>query len=108
MNRTKHILLTFTLLLSSLAVSAAPVQIDGIWYNLVSSTKVAEVTCRYANVDEKLNEYPDPVTIPAKVTYQGVEYRVTSIAEKTVAYCGLTSITIPESVVSIGANAFYN
>lgn len=97
----KLILLFFAVLLPLLA-SAEIVEIDGIWYNLVSKAKQAEVT--------KLEgtEYSGVVTIPATVTYNNVEYCITSIKENAFYWCSeLTSITIPEGITSIGSDAFF-
>ena len=45
--------------------------------------------------------------IPEKVTHNGVEYKVTEIAEGAFQNnTGLTEVSIPASIVSIGANAF--
>ena len=45
--------------------------------------------------------------IPEKITYNDVEYTVTSIGEKGLTgFSGLTSVTIPKSVTSIGRNVF--
>ena len=56
-------------------VAFAEVEIDGIYYNLDSNTKEAEVTCGR-------NQYSGSVAvIPASVTYDGVEYSVTSIGD---------------------------
>ncbi len=83
-----------------MVASADPVQIDGIYYNLVNKAKQAEVT-------ENPNKYSGEVVIPASVTYNDVEYSVTSIGEYAFSYCSnLTSITIPNSVTSIGSSAF--
>ncbi|MCR5498254.1 MAG: leucine-rich repeat domain-containing protein [Paludibacteraceae bacterium] len=47
------------------------------------------------------------VTIPAKVEYEGVKYKVTSIGEYAFQYCiGLKTIDIPNSISSIGEYAF--
>jgi hypothetical protein len=46
------------------------------------------------------------VTIAASITYQGVEYNVTSI-EDYAFYCqNLTRVKLPEGIVSIGSHAF--
>ncbi len=48
------------------------------------------------------------LTTPSSVTYDSVTYDVTSIGNWAFSNCtGLTSVTIPVSVMSIGDNAFY-
>ena len=93
----------FLLIFLPLLASADPVEIDGIYYNLVSEAKIAEVT-------ENPNKYSGRIVIPMIVTYQEVSYNVTSIGFGAFANCGssLTSITIPNSVISIGEYAFYD
>ena len=83
-----------------LVASADPVIIDGIWYNLTAETKQAEVTTDYP-------WYTGSVVIPEKVTYESVEYSVTSIGDYAFQMSSITSITIPNSVTSIGKQAFY-
>ena len=95
----KH-LLFFLFMLLPMAASAQSVEIDGIYYNLVSKIQEAEVT-------QNPNNYTGSVVIPEKVTYESVEYSVTSIGNHAFSHCsGLTSITIPNSVTSIGGFAF--
>ena len=97
----KKQLLFLVLMLLPMLASADPVEIDGIYYNLISKDKkIAEVT-------KNTNGYFGEVVIPASVTYEGVEYCVTSIDVRAFSFCsGLTSITIPNSVTSIGDYAF--
>ena len=74
--------------------------INGIYYNLYSSARIAEVT-------SGSTEYSGAVTIPSKVTYNGTQYNVTGIGKDAFYDCsGLTSVTIPNSVTSIGQEAF--
>lgn len=47
-------------------------EIDGIYYNLISKGKVAEVT-------ENPNKYSGSVIIPQSVNYKDVDYCVSSI-----------------------------
>ena len=80
--------------------SADAVEIDGIYYNLISKTQTAEVT-------KNPNKYSGEVVIPETVSYDGKEYNVTSIG-KEAFYClgSLTKVVIPNSVTSIGYFAF--
>ena len=88
------------MILLPLVASADAVEINGIYYNLVSKIQEAEVT-------SNPNNYTGSVVIPEKVTYESVEYSVTRIGQSAFSYCyGLTSITIPNSVTSIGGSAF--
>ena len=103
----KHLLFLFTALLP-LVASAEKVEIDGIWYNLVSKAKQAEVTYKGDSYDSYSGEYSGSITIPATATYEGVAYSVTSIENDAFRGCSsLTAITIPEDVTSIGDEAFY-
>ena len=93
-----------TLILSvffSTSASAYDVEVDGIYYNLISKGNVAEVTKR------KNYYYSGDITIPSSIKVNEVEYSVTIIGDKAFADCsGLTSITIPNSVTSIKGAAF--
>lgn len=100
----KKIYLSFFLVLLPLFVSADPVEIDGIYYNLVKKIKEAEVT-------SKPYGYSGDVVIPSTIMHDGVTYNVTSIGGgafyETMGSIGLSSVIIPEGVKSIGEEAFY-
>ena len=86
--------------LFSVNAFAEAVEIDGIYYNLVTKIKQAEVT-------KNPNKYTGTVNIPETVSYNDVTYSVTSIGNTAFYSCfGLTSVTIPNSVTSIGGGAF--
>ncbi len=103
----KKILFLFVMMLPMVA-SAYDAQIDGIYYNLDSSSKIAVVTNYKSGFDNK-NAYTGELVIPQKVVYNEVEYCVESIGNYAFVGCSaLTSISIPESVTSIGKGAFHN
>lgn len=97
----KQLLLLVVMMLLPLAASADAVEIDGIYYNLITKGNVAEVT-------KNPNKYTGSIIIPDKITYNEVVYSVTSIGDAAFSHCkNLTSITIPNSVTSILSSAFY-
>lgn len=83
------------LVLPLVSMSAYDFEVDGIYYNLLSDNKV-EVT-------KGGNKYTGDVMIPEEVN----SYKVVQIGEKAFYNCeGLTSVSIPNSVTSIGEYAF--
>ena len=78
-------------------------KINDLWYILDPDEKVAKL------IHYKDTAYSGILVIPPSVDYKGITYKVTSIDEHAFCECeNLTSITIPESIVSIGSQAFYN
>ena len=87
-------------MLLPIAANADAVGIDGIYYNLDSSSKTAEVS-------SNPNKYSGAISIPETVTYGGVEYSVTAIGKSAFREnSGLTSVIIPNSMLTIGEGAF--
>ena len=97
----------FTLFIATLILSVCfpltalsyDVLVNGIYYNL--KEKTAEVTSGD-------NKYTGEITIPKTITVYGKVYNVTIIRSDAFFECtSLTSVTIPNSVTSIGEDAFY-
>lgn len=105
MKKNRHWLLTMAMLLSSIMVSAHDFEVDGIYYNILSSSeKTVEVTYEgdYPHLISYTPEYSGEVVIPASVTYNSTPYDVVSINEYTFSNCtNLTSVSIPSSVTTI-------
>ena len=99
---TKKLVCILFVLLSFTTAHAYDAYIDGIYYNLNSEDKTAEVTKAYGNPS-----YSGSVSIPENITYDGVIYTVKSIGFAFMNCTDLTSVTIPNSVTSIGWCAFY-
>ena len=85
-----------------MASSAMAEVIDGLRYVLDSETKTATL------LPKMEGKYSGDIIIPEKVKgNDGVEYIVASLGESFYGCSGLTSITIPSSVTSLGESCFY-
>ena len=79
--------------------ATSQVIVDGIYYVLDETAKTASVT---------RGDYNGTVIIPSTIIYNDIEYKVTSIKDQAFDHCSnLTSVAIPNSVISIGSWAFY-
>ena len=100
MKRT--LLLICTLLCANVLFAQTRFWVDSLQYK-VTSTNPAEVEVYYANSSITT------ANIPATITYDEINYSVTSIGYEAFRNCSsLTSIDIPNSITSIGNYAFYN
>ena len=104
----KKQLLLLAMILLPLVASAQDIEVqnaDGvtICYNYINDGTELEVTYY------RPYKYQGNVAIPEEVTYMNRTRKVTSIGEAAFWSCyGLTSVTIPNSVTSIGNRAFGN
>ena len=106
MRKIKSLVLAVMGLLCCMSVSAHDFKVDGIYYNITSSTdKTVAVTYLGSNLDS--SKYSGEVKIPESVTYNGKTYSVTSIGSYAFYKCSsLTSVELPNSVTSIDVHAF--
>lgn len=106
--KKQFLFLVFILL--PLIADAYDAKINGIYYNFAGDE--AEVTYQNFNYELEhygpISDYSGNVVIPAHVTYNSQSYSVTKIgADAFQDSSGLTSVTIPNSVTSIGSSAFW-
>ena len=96
----KKLYTLFLLMLMPIMAFADAIEINGLYYNLITKDNVAELT-------SNPSKYTGNVVIPEIVSYNGVDYNVKSIGEKAFQHCtGLTSVSIPNSVTVIDEYAF--
>ena len=89
------------------SVYAYDMEINGIYYNIDSNTKTAEVT--FKTKDDAT--YTGSLTIPEsiRIAYSDINYQVTSIGERAFMHCtGLKSLTIPKTITNVKSYAFYD
>ncbi len=101
MKTIKLLLTTIAMLLCSVIANAYDFEVDGIYYNIISSTDLT-VGVTYGE-----KKYSGEIIIPSNITYQSRTLNVVSIQDSAFYKCReLTSVTIPNSITSIGKYAF--
>ena len=97
--KIKALILGFTMLLSMASAYAQGIEVDGIYY--IFSDTTAEVT------EHPSSGYAGDIIVPSTVTYNGINYDVTSIGNYAFFECThLISVTISDGVTRIGWSAF--
>lgn len=80
-------------------------KIDGIYYCITSGSEVSVTHGSWSwNVEDQ--HYSGDIVIPSSVVYNDVTYSVTGIDESAFEGQEISSVSIPESVTSIGNSAF--
>ena len=102
MKTIKLLLTTIAVLLCSVIANAYDFEVDGIYYNILSSTDLT------AEVTHGDNKYTGNVIIPSTINYKSRDIAVIAIGDSAFYGCdGLSNSTIPSSVTSIGWRAFF-
>ena len=104
----KKSVLLLSLLWGALSAWAHDVEVNGVFYDLDEENRTARVTYQGDSQYSYENEYSGDVVIPETVSFEGCTYSGTGIEE----YCfwgrsSMTSITIPNSLTSVGNRCFY-
>ena len=99
-----NLILLLLLLFWGQNVDAFSFDVDGVYYRTLSSPENAVEVVKY----KVYGNYVGNIAIPSTVEYQGTTYDVVAIGEK--AFQGdseLESVELPNSIVKINDNAFY-
>lgn len=99
--RCFRLLLLASAIATSLSAAAYDFESAGIYYNITGNNTV-EVT--YSDRDN--NTYSGSISVPETVTNNGTEYSVTTIGESAFKGSAVTSVSMPECIISIDYNAF--
>lgn len=98
----QFLFITLAVLLALPTMAQTIIRQDGLMFKLYAP----EEGTPYAEVIGNLLTEPTAVTIPSVVGKDGIDYSVTSIKEAFKECSFLTSVTIPNSVTTIGRSAF--
>lgn len=106
--KRKLLLLLMPLILCGSTALAHDIEVNGFYYNYTNDRTELSVTYQGKYALEYNNEYYGEIVIPDAVLYNGRYYKVTGIDECAFESCEITSISIPETITSIGYGAFCN
>ena len=92
----------------ALTSSAYDFTVDGLYYSYINGSSGNELRVTYKEYGTAYS-VPSITNIPATINHNGKSYAVTEIGEYAFMGCsGLTSLTIPNTVITIEALAFHN
>lgn len=95
----KKVLITIITTLLPMMVFADAVEIDGLYYKLITKGQIAEVSSCSNN--------SGTIIIPEIIEYEGVQYTVSKICSWAFSSCqDVHNVTIPKTIKTIGEGAF--
>ena len=94
------------LLATTLSASAFDLELDGIHYNIISTTEKTVMTTP-GNDLGPINNVVGELVLPETVVIRGETYKVTEIGRRSfINNSALTSVTFPASITKVGYDAF--
>ena len=99
--KSRHLLTMLLLALMPLAASACDFEAGGLFYSRLSGN-----TVEVSEVPPGSNRYAGDVQIPEVVRFDGTEYVVTRIGDKSFQGCDITLVSLPSTLTAIGDRAF--
>lgn len=102
---TKKILLLVLALMLSVVLHAHDAEVNGIYYNIDSENKTAQVTFKGNTYQDYEGEYVGSVTIPSFVNYNDQDYTVVAVGDNAFGQNPITSVTIPSTITTISETA---
>lgn len=95
------------LLATTLSASAFDIELDGIHYNIISTTEKTVMTTP-GNDSGPINNVVGALVLPETVVIRGESYKVTEIGRRSfMNNTALTSVTFPASITKVGYDAFW-
>lgn len=101
------LLTTLAAAISTASAQETTVNTGGLEFTLDNENNTAMLVAHYYCSSFDDNGYYGDVTVPAYVTANSKQYPVTSIQTLGFYLCFINSVSLPETLVSIGAECFY-
>lgn len=111
LNQTlRSILLAFALIGTIISVKAYDMFVNGLYFNITGNEAAVTYIDYNSNYGHNYySQYSGHVTIPDKVTYNGLNYTVTVIGPYAFENCkNMTSVALPNTITTISNSAFNN
>ena len=89
------------------SASATPFEVDGFFYEITGTNTVKVMPNHKDNPNT--NGYKGDLVVPASITYNGKEYKVTAIGKEAFRNCyNVTTITLPKTIERIDSFGMSN